>query len=301
MIRVEGLAKNFGGFQAVKGVSFTANEGEIFGIAGPNGAGKSTIVKMLSTILSPSSGEAEINGLDIRRDAQEIRRIIGYLPEEPRVYDYLSGRSFLRFFANIYGIRDTDRRIQEMLKFVGLLEHAGRKIGDYSKGMKQRISIARALLHDPEVLILDEPTMGLDPASARELREKVLGLRDEGKTILICTHYMDEADFLCDKLAILNQGKIAAIGKPEALKARVGKKRYVSVVLEETAGDRERKFVRLLKARQRGRAILVEAADTGLAIKRIHDASKACGVRMLSIRNVEPSLDDAFIEFTRGH
>ncbi len=298
MIEAKALFKRFGDVSAVKDVSFIANEGEIFGIAGPNGAGKSTIVKMLCTILSPSQGTALINGLDVQKDAEKIRQIVGYLPEEPRVYDYLSGRNFLRFFANVYGVRDADSKIGELLEFVGLLEHSERKIGDYSKGMKQRISIARALVHDPSVLILDEPTMGLDPASARELREKVLGLRNEGKTILICTHYMDEADFLCDKLAILNQGAIAAIGKPEALKAKIAQTRYLSVVLEETSQKNEKRFSDELNASQKGRNILIEIKDTASSMKRINSAAAKIGVKILSIKNLEPSLDDVFIDVT---
>lgn len=299
MIEAQHLQKRFGGFLAVKDVSFTAAKGEIFGIAGPNGAGKSTIVKMLCTILSPSGGTALVNGMDVRKDAQRIREIVGYLPEEPRVYDYLTGRNFLEFFASIYGVRNADARIGELLEFVGLAEHANRKIGDYSKGMKQRISIARTLVHDPEVLVLDEPTMGLDPASARELREKILGLRDGGKTILICTHYMDEADFLCDRLAILNRGEIAAIGKPEALKAEISRKRFISVILVETDRLREKKFIAQLRAREKGRNIIISVDDENEALRKIHAAAGRNGVKILSIKNIEPSLDDVFIEVTR--
>lgn len=299
MIEANLLIKKFGSLTAVDEVSFKAPSGEIFGIAGPNGAGKSTIVKMIATILSPTSGNALIDGLDLRKDALGIRRIVGYLPEEPRVYDYLSGRNFLRYFANIYGVKNTDSRIKEMLEFVGLSQHADRKIGDYSKGMKQRISVARTLIHDPKVLILDEPTMGLDPASARELREKVLGLRDEGKTILICTHYMDEADFLCDRLAILNQGKIAAIGKPEELKRKVASRPRISIVLGNANKKQENSFISEVGAKRRGRLLTMDALDLSKALGSIQSASRKFKVEILSVKSIEPTLDDAFIEVTK--
>jgi len=298
MIEAKKLSKSFDKIRAVRDVSFRAEKGEIFGIVGPNGAGKSTIVKMLCTILSPTTGTAIVNGLDVQEHAEKVRGMVGYLPEEPRVYDHMSGRDFLRFFADMYDVENAEQRINELLEFFDLKEHGDRVIGDYSKGMKQRISISRALIHNPSVIIFDEPTMGLDPASARDLREKILGLKEEGKTIFMCTHYMDEADFLCDKLAILNNGKIVAIGKPEELKAKLAKKQFISVVLKENSAS-AKKFVKELKAETHGRSILIPVKNTSEGLKRINSAAEKKKLTILSIKNVEPTLDDVFIALTR--
>ncbi|MBU1196923.1 ABC transporter ATP-binding protein [Candidatus Micrarchaeota archaeon] len=298
MLEAQGLVKRFGSIVAVDGVSFKAKSGQVFGIAGPNGAGKSTIVRMLATILSPTEGTAIVDGLDIRENAESVRKLLGYLPEEPRVYDYMTGESFLEFFSDLYRVPRAERRVRSLLEFVGLEEHAHRKIGDYSKGMKQRISIARALVHDPQVLFLDEPTMGLDPASARELREKILSMGREGKTILVCTHYMDEADFLCDQLAILHKGKIAAIGRPEELKAKIAKKRILAVVLKEESKPEEKRFASLLSGRVSGRSVLVPYHDSS-TLSSVHRAARKTGASIVSVHHVDPSLDDVFISVTR--
>lgn len=296
MIETFGLVKKFGNFTAVDGISLTVNDGEILGVVGPNGAGKSTLVKMLCTILAPTAGTAEVMGFDIVKDAQKVRSIVGYLPEEPRVYDYMSGEEFLSFFADVYG--SGRERIPELLKFVGLEEHAKRKIGEYSKGMKHRISLARALIHDPPVLILDEPTMGLDPASSRDVRERVKSMRKSGKTILVCTHYMDEADFLCDKLAIINRGRIAAVGKPEELKASVAKQRYLGVVIKEDSLIR--KLAKELDAEVDGRMIVVVIKGMNHTIGRVNTMAKKLKATVLSIKTLDPSLDDVFVAVTRG-
>lgn len=296
MIEAFNLTKQFGELRAVDDVSFTAKEGEVFGIVGPNGAGKSTLIKILSTILTPTSGRAIINGLDMAKEPQKVRSIIGYLPEEPRVYDYMSGEEFLNFFSDMY--KGDKKRIPELLEFVGLEKHAKRKISDYSKGMKHRISLARALIHDPPVLLLDEPTMGLDPASSRDIREKIKEMRREGKTILICTHYMDEADFLCNVLAIMNNGKFAASGKPEELKARLAKNRLLSVVIREN--ELTRKIADELDSEVDGRSIIVKTTDVSAALSKIHSTAKKFGANVLSIKTLDPSLEDVFVAVTRG-
>jgi len=290
------LTKKFGEFTAVDRVSISVKAGEILGVVGPNGAGKSTLVKMLCTILAPTSGTAAIMGLDIVKDSQKVRSIVGYLPEEPRVYDYMTAEEFLTFFADVYG--NGRQRIPELLEFVGLSEHAKRKIGEYSKGMKHRISLARALIHDPPVLILDEPTMGLDPASSRDVRERVKEMRKAGKTILVCTHYMDEADFLCDKLAVINRGRIAAIGKPEELKAKVAKQRYLSVVIKEDALTK--KLADEIGGEVDGRRIVVRVKGLNSTVAKVHSASKKLNATILSVKTLEPSLDDVFVAVTKG-
>ena len=292
MITVENLTKKFGDFEAVGGVSFTVKDHEIFGIVGPNGAGKSTIVKMLATILKPTSGKASILGMDINEKPEEIRKIIGYLPEEPRVYDYMSGNEYLELFAQLY---DAKYDIGELVRFMGLEKHAGRKIGEYSKGLRQRLSVARALVNDPKLLILDEPTMGLDPASARDLREKVLQMRDAGRTIIMCTHYMEEADFLCDELAILDSGVVAAKGKPEDLKAAMSETLFLKVVFDTESES----LISSLKAKRKGRNVIVPVKTIQEGTARVLEQAKKAKAKILSIDTITPTLEDVFVKVTR--
>ncbi|MEM3556141.1 MAG: ABC transporter ATP-binding protein [Candidatus Micrarchaeia archaeon] len=296
MIETFELTKKFGGLTAVDEVTLSVKEGEILVVVGPNGAGKSTLVKMLCTILSPTSGSARIMGFDIVNESQKVRSLVGYLPEEPRVYDYMTGEEFLSFFADIYN--SGRENIPELLEFVGLKEHAKRKIGEYSKGMKHRISLARALIHNPPVLVLDEPTMGLDPASSRDVRERIKEMRKEGKTILVCTHYMDEADFLSDKLAVINNGRIAAVGKPEELKAKVAKQRYLGVVIKEDS--LVRKFAEEVGGEIDGRNIIIKTKNLSRTMRKVNSVARKLNAKVLSVKTLDPSLEDVFVAVTRG-
>src|SRR6185295_15001853 len=210
--------------EAVRGVSFQIEKGELFGLLGPNGAGKTTTIKMLITLLLPTSGSARVLGLDVVKDAQEVRKRIGYVfGGERGVYERLSGYDNLRYFAELYGVppKLQKRRIEELLELVGLKDREHERAEGYSRGMKQRLHVARGLLHDPEVLFLDEPTIGLDPVGARELRSTIASLTAAGKTILLTTHYMFEADALCDRIAVISKGEIVAEGTPADLKRGV--------------------------------------------------------------------------------
>ena len=199
--------------EAVRGISFAVEPGELFGLLGPNGAGKTTTIKMLITLLIPTGGSARVLGLDVVRDAHEVRKRIGYVfGGERGVYERLSGYDNLRYFAELYGVpaREQKRRIEELLDLVGLKGREHERAEGYSRGMKQRLHVARGLLHDPEVLFLDEPTIGLDPVGAREVRSTIASLTAAGKTVLLTTHYMFEADALCDRIAVITQGSIVA-------------------------------------------------------------------------------------------
>src|ERR687887_2014575 len=210
--------------EAVRGVSFEIEKGELFGLLGPNGAGKTTTIKMLITLLIPTSGSARVLGYDVVKDAREVRKRIGYVfGGERGVYERLSGYDNLRYFAELYGVppRIQKQRIEEMLELVGLRGREHERAEGYSRGMKQRLHVARGLLHDPDVVFLDEPTIGLDPVGARELRSTIASLVDAGKTILLTTHYMFEADSLCDRIAVISRGEIVAEGTPVELKSRV--------------------------------------------------------------------------------
>src|SRR5438105_14134287 len=218
--------------EAVSGISFAVEPGELFGLLGPNGAGKTTTIKMLITLLIPTGGTARVLGLDVVHQAREVRKRIGYVfGGERGVYERLSGYDNLRYFAELYGVpaREQKRRIEELLELVGLKGREHERAEGYSRGMKQRLHVARGLLHDPEVLFLDEPTLGLDPVGARELRATIASLTAAGKTILLTTHYMFEADALCDRIAVISKGEIVAEGTPGDLKRGVEQGSVVEV------------------------------------------------------------------------
>src|SRR6266498_761700 len=210
--------------EAVRGVSFEVAEGELFGLLGPNGAGKTTTIKMLITLLIPTAGSARVLGYDVVKDAREVRKRIGYVfGGERGLYERLSAFDNLRYFAELYAVppREQKKRIAELLDLVGLTGREKERVEGYSRGMKQRLHVARGLLHDPPVIFLDEPTIGVDPVGARELRATIASLTEAGKTVLLTTHYMFEADALCDRIAVIAKGKLVAQGTPAELKALV--------------------------------------------------------------------------------
>ncbi len=216
-IEVNHLTRNYDGLRAVDGISFSVEPGEIFGFLGPNGAGKTTTIRMLTGQLRPSSGTAKVAGYDVVRERQQLKPRIGVVFESQNIYERMSGRENLAFFARLYRVRIA--RVEAVLAQVGLTERSGDKVKKYSNGMKQRLLIARALLHEPEVLFLDEPTRGLDAHIARDIRSIVAGLAKDGMTVFLTTHYMEEADQLSQRVAFLDQGRIVALDTPARLKA----------------------------------------------------------------------------------
>ena len=289
--------------EAVRGVSFDVGEGELFGLLGPNGAGKTTTIKMLITLLIPTSGSASVLGFDVVKSAREVRKRIGYVFGGDRgVYERLSGLDNLRYFAELYGVpaREQKRRIAELLDLVGLTGREKERVEGYSRGMRQRLHVARGLLHDPPVLFLDEPTIGLDPVGARELRATIAALAAAGKTVLLTTHYMFEADALCDRIAVIAQGKIVAEGTPQALKAGVAQGRVVEIEVYGTADEAVERLrvvegVRGVSVEEREQAqVLVVQVDgerevTHALLGRLEGAS----VGRVSSR--EPTLEDAYV------
>ena len=289
--------------EAVKGVSFEIEKGELFGLLGPNGAGKTTTIKMLITLLIPTSGSARVLGHDVVKEAREVRKRIGYVfGGERGVYERLSGYDNLRYFAELYGVpaKIQKARIEELLELVGLKGREHERAEGYSRGMKQRLHVARGLLHDPEVLFLDEPTLGLDPVGARELRATIASLTDAGKTILLTTHYMFEADALCDRIAVISQGKIVATGTPGQLKSRVesGSVTEVEVygVPDETV-DRLRKLEGVLavwvEERDQAQVLSVQTrADIQLTAAILGHLN---GANVGRVSHREPTLEDAYV------
>jgi len=218
------LHKSFNEHKAVNGVSFTISKGEIFGLLGPNGAGKTTTLRMLSTVLDPDSGDVKIGGYSIRQDAGAVRNIIGVCPQELALYEDLSAMDNMVFFGRMAGLNSKDARAQAMahLELMGLTDRARGKVAKFSGGMKRRINLAIALMGYPELLFLDEPTVGIDPQSRNNIYETISGLRDKGMTILYTTHYMEEADRLCDRVAIMDGGRIITLDTPYHLKEQIG-------------------------------------------------------------------------------
>lgn len=223
MIYLEGLVKRFDDFTAVDGVSFSVNAGEILALLGPNGAGKTTTVRMLAALLAPTEGRAVVAGFDTQKDPIAVRQRVGMLTEHPGLYLRMRGGEYLDFFGRIYGLDQQARqeRARRLLAQFDMPEAWDRRIGEYSKGMRQKLALARTLLHDPPVLLLDEPTSAMDPHSAKLVRDAILSMRNEQRAILVCTHNLAEAEIVADRIAIIRRGRIVALGTPAELKRRL--------------------------------------------------------------------------------
>ncbi len=220
VIVTENLTRTFGDITAVNQLTLSVQRGEVFGLLGPNGAGKTTTVRMLAALLIPSSGEAWVAGYQVGKEDQQSRRKIGLLPEAPELYDALSAEQNLLFYGAMYGMEDVASQIKRYLELLGLWNRRYEPVGTFSKGMRQKLAIARALLHEPEVLFLDEPTSGLDPQASRLVREFVADLKGEGRTIILCTHNLEEADRLCDRVAVIS-GHLLALDSPAELRKKL--------------------------------------------------------------------------------
>ncbi|GGR63215.1 daunorubicin resistance protein DrrA family ABC transporter ATP-binding protein [Streptomyces roseolus] len=289
---------------AVRGVNFTIERGELFGLLGPNGAGKTTTIKMLTTLLLPTGGSATVLGHDVVTSARQVRRDIGYVFGGDRgLYDRLSAWDNLRYFAELYGLPPATQRarIGELLELVGLAGREKERVEGFSRGMKQRLHIARGLLHDPELIFLDEPSIGIDPVGARELRGTIARLKESGKTILLTTHYMFEADELCDRIAVIQNGSVVAEGKPDELKKRVSAGRVLEV---ETFGlaEGELEAVRALagihtvavEERETTQVLNIQAEADAEITSEVLAALTETRVGRVAWR--EPTLEDAYVE-----
>jgi ABC-2 type transport system ATP-binding protein len=235
------LRHRFGEVQALDGVSFEVAQGAVFGLLGPNGAGKTTTIRALVTLLDPDGGEARVFGLDVRRQSMAVRRLLGYVPQQLSADGDLTGRENVWLFARLYDIPRGDRRdrIDEALSLMNLTQAAGRRVQTYSGGMVRRLELAQALIHRPRLLVLDEPTIGLDPLARTDVWERVRALRAEtGMTVLLTTHYMEEADQLCERVALMHQGRIVASGTPGKLKSELGPDATMDDVFRHHTGSR---------------------------------------------------------------
>ena len=300
MIEVADLRKDFRTLTAVHDMSFTVGDGEIFGLLGPNGAGKTTTVRMLAGLIAPTSGTATINGQSLGDGSQRIRAITGILTESPGLHEKLTARQNLAFYARLYGLRGSRLRdaVERYLGVVEMTEHADRRVGTFSKGMRQKIAIARALVHDPEVIYLDEPTSGLDPSAAKTVRDFVANLRSLGRSIVVCTHNLDEAERLCDRIGIM-RGTLLLVDTPAALR-RHGRAATVRVELNGARGpesfiDRlaELPFVNGVQGRER--TLVVELGDPGHDTPDLVATLVGAGARITSVVEDAPTLEEAYL------
>ncbi|MBI4760876.1 MAG: ATP-binding cassette domain-containing protein [Chloroflexota bacterium] len=297
-------------FTAVNGVDLQIQYGEIFGLLGPNGAGKSTTIRMLCTLLEPTSGTAHINGYDIVKQANDVRRSLGtVLAGERSIYWKLTGRENLEYFAALYHIPPAiaKKRVDELIERMELKDRANELVEKYSTGMRQRVAIAKALLARPPILLLDEPTLGLDPQAARNLRELIAQLKQEGHTILLTTHYMEEADQLSDRIGIIDAGKIIALDTPEALKRRIDRKEIIRLEVsgwQDYIGEKLRAMreVESLVARRQGETDLwevnLQATDSRVVLPKLMESISQNGTQLVNMNIVKPSLEDVFIHLT---
>jgi ABC-2 type transport system ATP-binding protein len=249
-IECRNLTKKFGPLTAVRSLSLTVQPGELFGFLGANGAGKTTTIKMMTGLLRPTSGNAVIGGYDIQAEPLQAKRVIGYVPDTPFLYEKLTGHEFVHFMADLYHVplEGRDRRIADLFRLFGLQEKAGELIQNYSRGMRQKIALAGALIHRPRVVFLDEPTVGLDPKGARLLKEILRRLCDDGAAVFVSTHILEVAERMCDRFAIIHRGDVIAVGTMPELRelAAAGAGSLEDVFLELTGGDETAELIRYL-------------------------------------------------------
>jgi ABC-2 type transport system ATP-binding protein len=304
-IEVSGLEREFsGGLRAVDGVDLEVDDGEIYAFLGPNGAGKTTTVRMLTTLLRPTGGNARVAGFDVVRDAGNVRRSIGVALQEAALDPLMTGNELIRLQATLHGLigAEAERRCSALIERVGLTAAGDRRVGTYSGGMRRRLDLASALVHEPKVLFLDEPTTGLDPVSRKAIWEEVSALNAEGTTVFLTTQYLEEADQLANRVGIINGGKIVAEGTPASLKAEVGKAHLEIGLADGTADAAEKavaQFGRILPPRD-GK-VLVELGGGAADVAKVVRALDEAGILVESLELVEPTLDDVFVEKTGEH
>lgn len=306
MIEINGLVQKYGDRVAVNGVSFCVQEGEIFGLLGPNGAGKTTTISILATLLPPGEGQVTIGGYDLARETSQIKPLIGFVPQELALYPTLSAWDNLAFFGRIYGLRGTalKERIAAVLDLVGLRDRARDAVRTFSGGMKRRLNIAAGLIHQPRVLFLDEPTVGVDPQSRNFIFEHVERLKAEGMTIIYTTHYMEEVERLCERVAIMDEGRILALDTTKALIGLLGG----GVISLGLAADVIEALLPLIRALPHVRALSpqdgrlkVETNEARPALLELIELCNARDVPILSLEVLEPNLENVFLHLTGKH
>ncbi|HTX89848.1 MAG TPA: ABC transporter ATP-binding protein [Anaerolineales bacterium] len=302
MIHTEELTKNFDGVLAVDQLSLDVKEGEVFGFLGPNGAGKTTTVRMLTSLIGPSSGTASVAGFVLGNQDKEIRKTVGVLTETPGMYDNLSAEYNLRIFAELYEVRDAAGQVDKYLKLLGLYDRRMDPAGTFSKGMKQKLAIARALLHEPRILFLDEPTAGLDPEASHLVREFIADLKKEGRTIFLCTHNLDEADRLCDRVGVFKT-RLLVVDTPARLRTSVFGRKVVFHLREASAGlvkvVQKLPFVSEVKAVEN--KLLINLDDPETRNPDVVRALVGAGADIQFVGELRHSLEEVYLQLVKNN
>lgn len=302
LIETNDLSKTFGDFQAVEGVALQVQAGEVLALLGPNGAGKTTTIRMLASILKPSRGGATVAGFDITQEQSEVRRSIGMLTEHHGLYTRMHAVEYLTFFGHIYQLPDDEihKRIKELLSYLKL-DAFGKRVSEYSKGMRQKLALARAMLHDPPVLLLDEPTSAMDPASAKLVRESITSLRSSKRSIIICTHNLSEAEMLADRIAIIQMGKIVALGSPEELKREILGAPIMQVQFATPLDGVKPKFPEGVRLLETGEDWLrYQAESPEVSNPEILKILASSGFSVVTLSGVRRSLEEVYLEVVNG-
>ena len=302
-IQVQDLHKDFGEVYAVQGISFDVAAGEIFSLLGPNGAGKSTAISMLACLLEPTQGDALVMGHSIRREPMAVKEAIGVVPQEVALYEDLSARENLSFWGKMYGLRGAPlhQRIDQVLEVIGLTDRQKGRVGKFSGGMKRRLNIGIALLHKPQVVIMDEPTVGIDPQSRRNILDNVKELNRQGMTVLYTTHYMEEAQELSDHIAIMDRGQVIACGTHNELVKIVGELDRIDLTINTESQKvieqwQKTEGVHQTTAQDGTLTLLVD--DSNLVLPRLFESAAQAGVRITSVEIQEPNLETVFLHLT---
>lgn len=302
MIETENLTKSFGTNTAVDRLSLDVKEGEVFGFLGPNGAGKTTTVRMLTSLIGPTSGRARVNGFEIGKDDQQVRRSVGILTETPGMYDNLSAEYNLEIYANLYEVSDVKGQVEKYLRMLGLWDRRQDEAGAFSKGMKQKLAIARALLHEPRLLFLDEPTAGLDPEAARLVRDAIEELRKEGRTIFLCTHNLDEADRLCDRVGVF-KSRLLVVDTPANLRTQLFGRKVVFHLqaLDEAWLPTLRAMPFIKDARGVDNKLVVTLDDPETHNPAILRALVNAGAEVQFVGELRHSLEDVYLQLVKNN
>jgi len=304
----ECLTRKFNSFTAVQNLTLKIEEGEVFGLLGPNGAGKTTTLRMLAALISPTEGSATVAGFDIRKEPSKVRQSVGILTENPSLYERLSAFENMDFFAEAYGVADAierHRRIREALEFFSLWNRRNDKVATFSKGMKQKLAIARATVHKPKILFLDEPTTGLDPEASKEIRDLISQLsRRENRTILLCTHHLEDAEKLCKRVLIMNRGKTLVMGTPEELREKTFNQPKIKIEMKEI----NQRIIEVAKQNAQAKGVTANPEDNSLLID-VDNANAAtpeiicdlvnASAKVLSVNIIRPSLEETYLKLIK--